>query len=294
MVISGALAVSCRHAARVGILLRQNPCMTTRCVSSGVTEHQMEVNGASIHYKKAGTGALPVLLLPGALGSSDTDFSPQLEGLNRNHLTVIAWDPRGYGKSRPAERNFSAKFFDVDAKDAVDLMKKIGFQKFSLLGWSDGAITALIAASRYASVIDRLVVWGGNAYVTADDVQMYEATRDISKWSERMRAPMIKVYGDEFEKIWNAWMDGIINTYYHGNNGDICKKNLCDVKCPTLIVHGEKDAMVPMFHADYLHANIKGSRLVKWSDGKHNLHLRYAEKFNKLVLDFLLEGRDHS
>jgi valacyclovir hydrolase len=61
------------------------------------------------------------------------------------------------------------------------------------------------------------------------------------------------------------------------------------VQCPTLIVHGAKDAMCPQFHADYLKENIKGSEMVVMEEGKHNLHLRYAQEFNQLIERFLLK-----
>lgn len=36
---------------------------------------------------------------------------------------MVGWDPRGYGRSRPPDRDFPPDFFERDAKDAVDLMK---------------------------------------------------------------------------------------------------------------------------------------------------------------------------
>ena len=52
-----------------------------------------------------------------------TDFGPQLKSLNKERFTVVGWDPRGYGQSRPPDRDFPPDFFERDAKDAVDLMK---------------------------------------------------------------------------------------------------------------------------------------------------------------------------
>lgn len=57
------------------------------------------------------------------LGSGQTDFGPQLKSMNKQFFTVIAWDPRGYGKSIPPDRDFPPDFFERDAKDAVDLMQ---------------------------------------------------------------------------------------------------------------------------------------------------------------------------
>ncbi|XP_013925848.1 PREDICTED: valacyclovir hydrolase [Thamnophis sirtalis] len=222
------------------------------------------------------------------LGSGRTDFEPQLKNMNKEIFTVVAWDPRGYGKSIPPVRDFPPDFFERDAKDAVDLMQALTFQKFSLLGWSDGGITALIAAAKYPDLIRKMVVWGANATVTEEDVKIYNGLRDVSKWSEKTRKPLEAMYGHEyFSKICSAWVDGI-SQFMKNPNGDICQRLLPHIKCPTLIIHGEKDPLVPRFHAEYLHKHIRGSRLHFMPEGKHNLHLRFAEEFNKMVEEFLV------
>ncbi|XP_053570648.1 valacyclovir hydrolase-like isoform X3 [Bombina bombina] len=217
---------------------------------TGITSSRLEVNGVNLHYQRTGWGKHAVLLLPGVLGSSQTDFAPQLTYLNKELFTIVAWDPRGYGRSIPPNRDFPPDFYERDAKDAVDLMKALKFERFSLLGWSDGGITALIAAGTYPSHIHKLVVWGANAYVTDEDVKLYE--------------------------------------------GNICRHLLPLIKCPTLIIHGNKDAMIPPVHPQFLHKQIKGSRLHLIPDGNHNLHLRYAEEFNKLVEHFLCQSEKKS
>ncbi|KAG2458563.1 BPHL hydrolase, partial [Polypterus senegalus] len=223
------------------------------------------------------------------LGSSHTDFGPQLDYLNKEYFTVVAWDPRGYGNSIPPERDFPLDFFSRDAGDAVALMKALSFNKFSMLGWSDGGITALIAAAVYPSVVNKMVVWGANAYVTQEDLQLYNAVRDVSTWSEKMRKPMEKIYGPEyFAKTWLKWVEGI-SQFALQPEGNICREMLPQIVCPTLIIHGQKDPMVPDFHPEFLHKHIKNSRLHLMPEGKHNLHLRFSKDFNKLVEEFLLE-----
>ncbi|KAM4705026.1 valacyclovir hydrolase [Rhinophrynus dorsalis] len=252
-----------------------------------VTSARVEVNGVNLHYQRTGWGDHAVLLLPGALGSSQTDFGPQLASWNKELFTIIAWDPRGYGKSIPPTRDFPSDFFERDAKDAIDLMQTLKFKKFSLVGWSDGGITALIAAGMYPSLIRKLVVWGSNAYVTEEDVKLYDAVKDVSKWSEKMRKPMEDLYGREyFSNTWKAWVEAV-SLFTSRPDGNICRQWLPFIECPTLIIHGQKDAIVPTFHAQFIHQEIKGSRLHLMPDGKHNLHLRYAEDFNRLVEDFL-------
>lgn len=62
----------------------------------------------------------------------------------------------------------------------VSLCQALGFSRFSLLGWSDGGITALIAAARNPSLINKMVVWGSNAYVSQQDVNIYNGEGPFS------------------------------------------------------------------------------------------------------------------
>ena len=48
----------------------------------------------------------------------------------------------------------------------------------------------MILAAAHPQCVHRMVVWGANATVTAEDVKLYEAIRDTSKWSPKMREPL--------------------------------------------------------------------------------------------------------
>uniref|UniRef100_A0A3B3DID4 AB hydrolase-1 domain-containing protein n=1 Tax=Oryzias melastigma TaxID=30732 RepID=A0A3B3DID4_ORYME len=167
-------------------------------------------------------------------------------------------------------------------------VQTLGFGNFSLLGWSDGGITALIAAATNPELIKKMVVWGSNAFVSEEDLKLYNMVRDVSRWSARMRQPM-EVYGSQvFAQTWEAWVDGITQ-FAKRPGGSICREQLPFISCPTLIVHGEKDPMVPSFHPQYLLKHSKDPGKRRPLKGKHNLHLRYADEFNKLVENFLEE-----
>merc|ERR1711936_821862 len=97
-----------------------------RWCGASVTSQYVSVEDKRIHVVRKGSGAQPLLLLPGALGSALTDFKPQLEGLDGDKLTVIGWDPPGYGKSRPPGRSWQ-DFFREDARLAVGTMRALGF-----------------------------------------------------------------------------------------------------------------------------------------------------------------------
>lgn len=145
-------------------------------------EKQIQLNcnntAYNINYVRNGHGDKALILLPGALGSAQSDFQPQIENLPKllpNH-TIIAWDPPGYGKSRPPNRTFPLDFFHRDAAIANQLMKSLDFNKYSVLGWSDGGITGMIMAAKFVDSIEKLVIWGSNAYIAPEEINIYERT----------------------------------------------------------------------------------------------------------------------
>ena len=244
-----------------------------------------DIRGARLHYEDLGEG-LPLLLLPGALGSGQSDFAPQLEALPKRGLRVVVPDPRGYGQSRPPEREFPPDFYQQDVYDAAALMETLGCSTYAVGGWSDGAIESLLLALTYPQRVARMAAWGGNAYVTQADIDAYETTRCVSDWAPRAAAPMRAMYGDGFQALWTRWCDAQQALLQAG--GDLCRERLAEIRCPTFLLHGGKDPLVPLFHARFLQQGIPGARLHVFPDGRHDVHLYYAEAFNELLVEFLL------
>ncbi|XP_055304438.1 valacyclovir hydrolase [Sitodiplosis mosellana] len=267
---------------------------STTSVSMVFEEKQIQLNcnknTYNINYVRSGHGENAVILLPGALGSAFTDFKPQIEQLPKllPNYTIIAWDPPGYGKSTPPKRTFPLDFFHRDASVANTLMQSLDFQKYSILGWSDGGITGIIMAAKFNASIEKLVIWGANSHILPEEVEIYESIRDVSKWSAKMREPLEKMYGVEyFPQLWSEWIDGM-KQLYDKNNGDICKNDLAEITAKTLIVHGAKDPMILPQHVPFLRENIKSTDYFEFPNGKHNIHLRYADEFNEVVIKFML------
>ena len=248
-------------------------------------------NGPRLNVISNGHGAHPILCIPGALGTATTDFTPQLEdfGGDGSEFTVVSFDPRGYGQSRPPNRTFQTKpihFLEQDAIDGHSVMSKLGFTEYSVLGWSDGGVVGIHIASMYPEVVKKLVIWGANAYFGKEDIECYENTRDISKWSKWMRKSMESIYGDDLAPYWCSWIDSTIDVYKR--DGNLCIDRLPLITCPTLVLHGEKDPMVPSFHPRYLLDNINGSVLHTFPDGGHNVHLKFRKQFHDVVKKFIL------
>ncbi|XP_058790154.1 valacyclovir hydrolase-like [Phymastichus coffea] len=255
-------------------------------------EYKVNVDGVDINYVKTGSGEHAVLLLPGMMGTIWTDFKPQIDNLNKEKLTIIAWDPPGYGKSKPPNRTFPKNFHRRDATWACNFMKTLGFDKFSLIGWSDGGITSLILAATYPENVRKIIVTATHTYITPQEMALYEISKDLSTWSERVRRSLITIYGEKYlQDTLSSWIDAR-RFIVENNNGDICKGDLSKIKSQTLIVHGKKDIIIPIEHPHYIKANIKNSKLKIFNDGRHNAHLKYADEFNALANNFLINEED--
>ena len=245
------------------------------------------IPGLSMHFEQAGQGA-PLLLIPGALGSGAGDFPGQFDWFAKRGFAVIAPDPRGYGKSRPPERDYPLDFYDRDAADIFALMAALGHERFSIMGWSDGANIAAIMAAAQPQAVAKLVMFGGQSFLTAEEIAAFNALRNIATWSPHIAEGLRAMYGDALDDLWDRYVDGQEALFQAG--GNLYRERLSRIGCPTFVLHGARDPLVPVFHAEAIHRGIAGSRLHLFPDGKHNIHTRYAGEFNALVHAFLTEG----
>lgn len=98
-------------------------------------------------------------------------------------------------------------------------IQNLEVDRYSLLGWSDGGITALIMAARHPEQIQKLVVWGANSYVTDGELDVYEKIRDVSKWRESMLKKYLEVYSKEYlQRHFSEWVDAL-KAYKTKRNG---------------------------------------------------------------------------
>ena len=146
-----------------------------------------------------------------------------------------------------ASREFPIDFYQQDAHDFAALMESIGCQTYAVGGWSDGAITSMLLTLAYPQQVTKMAVWGGNAYISPEDIEAYEKTRSVSDWSPRMAAPLQAIYGDDFQELWSRWCDAQQALLKAG--GDLCRERVSRITCPTFLIHGGKDPLVPLLHA---------------------------------------------
>jgi valacyclovir hydrolase len=244
----------------------------------------IETGDLRVNYEDLGSGT-PLLLLGGTIGTIRGDFSKQLDAFGPD-VRVIAPERRGYGQTRPPERDYPDNFYQRDADDMAAFMNALGVAPATVLGWSEGADVALCLSVKYPDKVSRLVIWGGISAVTDEDIAIFEAHRDVTKWPQKVCDALTAAYGESYwQTTWWKWCD--VMHRLHAQGGDVNLPDLEKLNCPTLIVHGAKDPLIRATHASTLHDRINGSILHLFDDSGHNPHITHAAEFNQLVLDFM-------
>ena len=118
--------------------------------------HHINCGDAKIYYEVYGQGP-PALLLHGGLYGYIDEYEAYIKKLSHNY-TVIAMATRGHGRSEVGTKPYSYRLF---ADDAALLLKAVGKQPAVVIGFSDGAITAMTLAAEYPELVEKAVVVGG-------------------------------------------------------------------------------------------------------------------------------------
>ncbi|KAF8570835.1 hypothetical protein P879_01727 [Paragonimus westermani] len=155
------------------------------------------VKGVRIHYIRVGTGEHNLLLFPGPMGDARVDYSTFLELLDTKRFTAIAWDPPGQGASiPPSERPWTKPgLLQNDADIALQLMRQLNLIPYSLLGWSVGAVTALMTVSTgQPKEFRKLFLWAYDGAVS----HVPQLVENIDQWPKAIRAPLEAIYGTSY------------------------------------------------------------------------------------------------
>jgi haloacetate dehalogenase len=139
---------------------------------AGFLKDQRHVNGVDITYRIGGTG--PGLLLLHGHPQTHVIWHKIAEQL-AEHFTVVAADLRGYGDSSkpPANEHHTHYCKREMAKDGVELMKSLDFDRFSVLAHDRGARVAHRLALDHPDCVQRMVLLD-----IAPTLSMYEQTNE--------------------------------------------------------------------------------------------------------------------
>lgn len=115
--------------------------------------HTVYVNDAKIHYLKAGTGRMPLVLIHG-FGNTSHMWVPLFADFGHDY-TIIAPDLRGLGDSSRPTAGYDKKTL---ANDIRALTKSLGYEKVYLVGHDIGLMAAYAYAAQYPDEVEKLAL----------------------------------------------------------------------------------------------------------------------------------------
>lgn len=237
----------------------------------------------TLHYEDAGEGE-PLLLLHGGLGTALLHYRRDIPFWAERYR-VIAPDLRGYGGSSPP-REFPPGFYHRDAADVTALLDALGTGPAHVLGWSDGAVVALVLAVTRPDLVRDLAIWGGEARLLEEERAGWPVLADPTTWPSRALERFIAAQGPaNWPGILQKMLDGYNAVLDAG--GEIVSERLSEVRCPVLVLHGEEDAVVPVVHAQFLRDAIPRAEVHIFPGAGHALHREREVELRTLVSEFL-------
>ncbi|MCC6889527.1 MAG: alpha/beta fold hydrolase [Hyphomicrobiales bacterium] len=251
----------------------------------------LSANGETLHYLKEGAG--PAVALIHSLGSSVHMWRSLIAAL-KDRYTVVACDLRGHGGSS-AKGECSVPAAAADLKAVLD---HLGIVHCHLVGASTGAAVALTLAAQSPALVRTLVLAGACARPLAGSKERVEATAEAvayvsmeefgTQYAAETLLPSTSLdVQDELAAIIakvhpKAYMQ-LMRSAVLGDFTEL----LAAVAASTLILAGERDAIVPRAEADFTAAQVPGAVVEVVPEAGHLACLDNPAVFADAVARFL-------
>ncbi len=215
-----------------------NPC-------SLVTEDGQSI--ALAHYRKGFSNA--IIIAHGFYNNKDTVLFRQIAERISEYYDVITFDFRGHGKSSGLFSWTSRE--PMDLKAVVSYVKKEGYQKIGVMGFSLGASIALIEASRNQDINSLITVsapydfWKINYHFWEPDM-LEDLKLNMGK---KGKGKGMRPSSPFFKKV--SPIDIV---------DKICSR-------PVLFIHGEKDWLIKPAHSKRLFEKASEPKVLKIFEG---------------------------
>ena len=207
---------------------------------------------ASIYYETYGKGEPLVVLHGGAVGSA-YELGTLIDRL-RETFTVIVVSTRGHGRSEIGTEPLSIEQKVRDVLAVIDAAA--GKRPVRILGFSDGAYTALMLASLHPERVERIAAIGAGTlkpgFFTAGTLRVSDIEKADKAFVDQQRGLMPEP--DRLQEFWTAYMDFWSKT-------EVGKELLSAIRCPVLLIAGDEDDHAPAATVLQAHAWIPNSRL---------------------------------
>jgi 3-oxoadipate enol-lactonase len=250
-------------------------------------------------------GRVAVVLLHG-LGSSGEDWELQAPALRAQGWPVVTVDLRGHGRSVAVGggRGWTVEMMADDVAAVLDhlALEGVGQAGWYVVGLSLGGCVALALAAQCPERVRGLVLVNTFARLRLAGLRGLRrlAARAWLLGTRPMDALAAYIARGLFPKPEQAALYEAARVrlarngkraYWAGMRAvgrmDL-RGALGQVRCPTLVVAGDRDQTVPRAAAEALRDGIRGARLVVVEDSGHATPIDQAEVFNREVVEFFL------
>ncbi len=266
-----------------------------------------EIEGRRVNYVDLGSGdGPPVVFVHGISGN----WQNWLENLPRfaQERRVVALDLPGFGASEDPPEDPSMTGFGraVDA-----LCEQLGLGQIALVGNSMGGFVAAETAIQFPERVERLVLCSSAGITTSDlheapvmawgRLMTMSGTRSAAEVRMAILRPRLRhaVFSMLFRHPTRIPADIIFEISAGAGReafmpalraivGYDYRERLPEIRCPTLIVWGAKDAIIPRGDAYKYERLIPGTQpVVMMEDTGHVPMVERPRTFNRTVLEFL-------
>lgn len=229
------------------------------------------------------------------------------------HFRYIRHDERGCGMTDWKVGDISFPRWVEDLELVVDAAAIE--QPFALLGISQGAATVIAYAVRHPQRVSHLILYGGYAVGAlrredAGRIRAYRAVIELIRQGWDSRNPVFRQLftsrfipeGDNrqldwFNELCLRTTSPAIGATLMDARGDVDARELLrQVSVPTLVLHADRDQIVPLSEGRRLAAGIPGASFVQLDSCNHVLleHEPAWAQFQEAILEFTGQGVDAS
>lgn len=264
----------------------------------------MEINGFNMEYTDSGTD-IPLLLIHG-YPLNRTIWEPQVQGFD-HRVRVIAPDLRGFGASDPLDGDYS---MDMLANDCKELLDHLGLKgRVFVGGLSMGGYVALAFCRLFPERVAGLVLAStktgpdneeGKANRNkAIQTAMLEGAPGITEsMLPKMLAPASyrkdpRLVEQVRQIMLSSSVEGITGALAGMRDRPDSSQVLAGLKVPVILFHGQDDQIMPPAAAEEMHRLLPSSELHILPESGHLLNMEQPQKFNEILLPWLIrESRE--